>query len=398
MKQMIPVELAKELITGNTQALSPLRMRLAEAQGLVLAQPLIAPYDIPAYPQSSMDGYALAIESLGQEIMIQGEMAAGSGEKKELQKGTAVRIFTGAAVPAGADTVLVQEKAATENGKLIVLDEKLKKGDNVRPVGSEVSKGDLAMSSGDLLTPAAIGFLAGMGIAEAEVIPRPRVRIIVTGNELQEPGKQLDYGQVFESNSSTLLSALDQLYIRDVKVYRAFDDLHQLKELLSQALEEADLVLMTGGVSVGDYDFTLQAFEACGVDLIFHKIRQKPGKPILFGARAGKPVFGLPGNPASVLTCFYQYVLPAISIQVKKDLRLRTVLATLMTPYQKAAGLTHFLKGLFSGAEARLLTGQESYKLNSFARANCLVVIPEQSVFIDSGDEVEVHLLPDQNH
>jgi molybdopterin molybdotransferase len=394
MLQMIPVEQAKQLIEQHTSQLPIVSMPLHKAMGLVLAEDLIAPYDIPAYPQSSMDGYALAFESVGGVIEVEGEMAAGSDTLLRLRPGFAVRIFTGAAVPEGADTVVVQEKIKLDGNRLIIDDANLKKGDNVRPVGSEIRKADLAMGKGETLTPAAIGFLAGMGINLVKVFPKPRVSIIVTGNELQHPGQPLEYGQVFESNSYTLLSALSQLHIEQVDVNRSNDDPGQLRTLLSAALDRSDLILMTGGVSVGDYDFTLRTFETCGVVPVFHKIRQKPGKPILFGKKNGKAVFGLPGNPASVLTCFYQYVYPAIGKMMNRALHLQSLRTSLMTPYEKNAGLTHFLKALYDGLEVRLLSGQESYKLNSYAKANCLVVIPEHITFVNSGDEVEVHILP----
>ncbi|HLO79823.1 MAG TPA: molybdopterin molybdotransferase MoeA, partial [Chitinophagaceae bacterium] len=335
-----------------------------------------------------------AFDSVGTDIVIDGEMAAGSGELLRMKRGVAVRIFTGAAVPEGADTVIPQEKIKLDGNRLIITDANLKRGDNVRPVGSEIRKADLAMGKGETLTPAAIGFLAGMGINLVKVFPKPRVSIIVTGNELQHPGQPLEYGQVFESNSYTLISALSQLHIDQVDVNRSNDDPVQLRALLTAALERSELVLMTGGVSVGDYDYTLRTFESCGVSPVFHKIRQKPGKPILFGTKNGKAVFGLPGNPASVLTCFYQYVYPAIGKMMNRALHLQSVRTPLMTPYEKSAGLTHFLKAIYDGLEVRLLTGQESYKLNSFAKANCLVVIPEHINFVNTGDEVEVHILP----
>lgn len=391
---MIPVEQAKQLIEQHTSQLPIVSMPLHKAMGLVLAEDLIAPYDIPAYPQSSMDGYALAFESLGADLLVEGEMAAGSDELLRLRRGFAVRIFTGAAVPEGADTVVVQEKVKLDGNRLVVADANLKKGDNVRPVGSEIRKADLAMGRGETLTPAAIGFLAGMGINLVKVFPKPRVSIIVTGNELQHPGQPLEYGQVFESNSYTLLSALSQLHIDQVDVNRSNDDPGQLRSLLSAALERSDLILMTGGVSVGDYDFTMRTFETCGVTPVFHKIRQKPGKPILFGKKSGKAVFGLPGNPASVLTCFYQYVYPALGKMMNRALHLQSLRTSLMTPYEKVAGMTHFLKAIYDGLEVRLLSGQESYKLNSYAKANCLVVIPEHITVVNSGDEVEVHILP----
>jgi molybdopterin molybdotransferase len=394
MLQMIPVKQAKQLISEHVPALAPAEVSCKDANGLVIAEDIIAPYNIPAYPQSSMDGYALAFSSVGSDITIAGEMAAGSNKQIPLAQGAAVRIFTGAAVPEGADTVVVQEKVTVENGRLIINDSQLKVGDNVRPVGSEIRLGELAMGSGEMLSAAAIGFLAGMGIDRVKVFPKPRVSIIVTGNELQQPGLPLEYGQVFESNSYTLISALKQLAIEEVELHRAPDVGFVLKTLLNDALERSDLVIMTGGVSVGDYDFTLRTFESCGVTPVFHKIRQKPGKPILFGSKAGKPVFGLPGNPASVLTCFYEYVYPAIGKMMNKTLELKQEKMTLMTPYQKAGTLTHFLKATYSGDEVRLMQGQESYKLNSFARANCLIVIPEETGFVNEGDEVEVHILP----
>jgi molybdopterin molybdotransferase len=394
MLQMIPVKQAKQLIGEQVSALTPVEVSCKDAIGLVIAEDIFAPYNIPAYPQSSMDGYALAFASVGSDIEIAGEMAAGSNKQIPLPEGSAVRIFTGAAVPEGADTVLVQEKASVESGRLIINDAQLKKGDNVRPVGSEIRVGELAMGSGEILSAAAIGFLAGMGIDRVKVFPTPRVSIIVTGNELQQPGLPLGYGQVFESNSFTLISALKQLSIEEIELHRAPDDGFILKTLLNDALERSDLVIMTGGVSVGDYDFTLKTFEACGVTPVFHKIRQKPGKPILFGSKAGKPVFGLPGNPASVLTCFFEYVYSAIGKMMNKTLELNSERMTMMTPYQKAGTLTHFLKAVYSGWEVRLMSGQESYKLNSFARANCLIVIPEETSFVNEGDDVEVHILP----
>jgi molybdopterin molybdotransferase len=394
MEFMISVDRAKQLISEHVNALPAQRMPLHLAAGLTLAEDVKAAYSIPAYPQSSMDGYALAYHSVGGEITLVGEMAAGSNQHFQLQPGQAIRIFTGAAVPAGADTVVIQEKSKAENGKLIIEDPNLKCGDNVRAVGSEIEKGATAMQAGDLLTPAAIGFLAGMGMATVKVFPRPKLSVIVTGNELQHPGEPLQYGQVYEANSFTLLAALQHLHLHDVPVQRSPDDLDTLQHLLEQALQQSDVVLMTGGVSVGDYDFTIKAFDACGVSKVFHKIKQKPGKPILFGVKEGKLVFGLPGNPASVLTCFYQYVLPALCSMMQAAPLVEERKAILAKDFRKPAGLTHFLKASFDGKHVQLLTGQESYKLNSFAKANCLAVIPESITELQAGAEIDIHILP----
>lgn len=394
METMISVHSALELITKHVKALPLAVMQLEKANGLVLAEDIHAPENVPAFPQSSMDGYAFAFDDNRSDYKLVGEIAAGSKQTFELKQGEAVRIFTGAAVPLAADTVLMQEKALVEIDKLTVTDENLNKGTNLRSIGSEIKKGTKALEKGTVLRPATIGFLASMGIAKVKVQPNPRVGILVTGNELRLPGEDLEYGQVFESNSFTLQSALNQMNIDNVTIYRSGDNLNQLQTLLSQILEVNDLVLISGGVSVGDYDFTMNAFEKCDVNAVFHKIKQKPGKPLLFGTKADKVIFGLPGNPASVLTCFYEYVLPAIGIMTMRNVTLQTKKMILTQEYQKQAGMTHFLKALSKDDLVALETGQESYKLSSFANANCLAIIPENISKIESGQEIEVHLFP----
>ena len=251
-----------------------------------------------------------------------------------------------------------------------------------------------ALSQGHSLNAASIGFLAGMGISSVKVYPKPRVAIIVTGNELQVPGKPLEYGQVYDSNSLALKACFSQLHINDVDIFTCGDDMFKLQSILEKALQTADLILMTGGVSVGDYDFTLDAFESCGVKQVFHKIKQKPGKPMLFGTKDERAVFGLPGNPASVLTCFYEYVIPAIGRMMHSPKSIESKQVPLEHDHQKPAGLTHFLKGLYNGQTVSLKTGQESYKLSSFASANCLAVFPEGETIFSKGQLIDIHLLP----
>jgi molybdopterin molybdotransferase len=394
METMIHVQRAKALIAESIKPLEPVSAPITDATGLVLAEDVFSLYDIPAYPQSSMDGYAFAFEEAKLTYVLEGEVAAGSNHQFELKPGFAVRIFTGAAVPRGADTVLVQEKSGIQEGYLQVTDLQIKKGDNVRQVGSEIQKGTKALSKGHLLNAASIGFLAGMGISSVKVYPKPRFAIIVTGNELQVPGKPLEYGQVYDSNSLTLKACLSQLHINEVDIFSCGDDLFQLQSILEKALQRADLILMTGGVSVGDYDFTMDAFESCGVRKVFHKVRQKPGKPLLFGTRDEKLVFGLPGNPASVLTCFYEYVIPAIGRMMQSPKSIACVQVPLEHEHQKPSGLTHFLKAWYNGQTVSLRTGQESYKLSSYAAANCLAVFPEAETIFSKGQLVEIHLLP----
>ena len=393
---MISVEEAKAIIEKEITPLSPVKKSLQEAAGKLLAEDIYAAIDIPAFPQSSMDGYAFSFDAWKEknELNVNGVIAAGDDKDILLQTGDAVRIFTGAAVPSGADTVVMQEKAKINNGKLIIEDENLAQGTNVRPKGSEIRAGERALAKGSFLTPAAIGFLAGIGITEISVYPKPSVSIIVTGNELQKPGNPLQYGQVYESNSFALTAALQQIGISVIDIVYADDKLEVLTEILNNCLQKTDIILLTGGISVGDYDFVLQASVNCGVKQLFHKVKQRPGKPLYLGKKEEKVVVGLPGNPSSVLSCFYQYVLSAIGKMSNQRITLEIKKVPLSNSFKKAAGLTHFLKGYYDGDSVTLLNAQESYRLSSFARANCLVQINEEVTAYPVGELVEIHLLP----
>lgn len=392
METMISVQRAFNLIAQEVSPMASVEIPIELANGLVVAETIYSPENVPAFSQSSMDGYAFAYDENIVSYQLVGEMAAGSSTTFHLNPGEAVRIFTGAAVPFNADTVLMQEKALAKDGKLEILDDQLKKGNNVRQIGSEIAKGEKAVEKGTALKPAVIGFLASMGISKVKVYPNPKVAIVVTGNELVSPGGNLEYGQLFESNSFTLTAALKQMGIQDVTVVQVKDDLDQLHTVLSQIIEAHDLVLISGGVSVGDYDFTLKALELSEVKTIFHKVKQKPGKPLLFAVKSDTVIFGLPGNPASVLTCFYEYVLPAISKMTLRKLALQSQKAILQNDYSKPEGMTHFLKAKYQDNLVSLGTGQESYKLSSFAEANCLAIFPAEVSKITSGETIEVHL------
>ena len=393
---MISVQEAKRIINENVSPLATVVFSLQQATGLVLAEDVYASTDIPAFPQSSMDGYAFSFHDWqkNKKLKIAGEVAAGSNETFLLSPGNAVRIFTGAAVPAGADTVIMQEKIRTQNGELIIEDETLQAGNSVRPKGSEIKAGALALEKGNILSPAAIGFLAGIGISAIKVYPNPSISIIITGNELQEPGQTLQHGQVYESNSFALKAILQQLHIYDVEVFYAADKPGIVSDTLNKALEQSDVVLLTGGISVGDYDFVLQAATNCHVEKLFHKIKQRPGKPLYFGKKENKLVFGLPGNPSSVLTCFYQYVIPALEKLSNRKIGLQTLKVPLSKALQKNTGLTHFLKGFYDGKTATPLDAQESFRLSSFAKANCLIQIDGEMTCLKEGELVNVYLLP----
>ncbi len=395
-RQMLSVREAKQLVMENCVIEDPARLHVSEARDLVLAEDIFSPIDIPSWSQSSVDGYAFAFDDWqgGPDLQIIGEVAAGSNLPAKLAAGHAVRIFTGAAVPSGADTVVMQEKTHVDNGYLIISDEGLKPGTNVRPEGAEIRKSELALKKGTILRPAALGFLTSMGITHVRAFPMPVTAIIVTGNELQQPGQPLSFGQVYESNSWSLKAVLEQMNIFNTIVYHAADKLETVTAQLREAIQNADVIFLTGGVSVGDYDFVAGAAGKNGIRQIFHRVKQRPGKPLYFGKKENKLIFGLPGNPASALSCFYEYAEPALKKLAAQDSGVKKILAPVLNDYKKAAGLTHFLKGHFDGKTVSLLAGQESYRLSSFAMANCLVQIDEAITKCNAGDIVEVHLLP----
>ncbi|TRW25653.1 molybdopterin molybdotransferase MoeA [Flavobacterium zepuense] len=391
---MISVQQAKQIIQDAALAPKIVKLPLSEAFGFTLAEDIIATVDIPNFAQSSMDGYAFKFADKDKPLSIIGEMAAGVANQLTIDTGQATRIFTGAPLPQGADTVIMQEKVAVENKLLTLQDDNLSFGLNVRPKGAEVKRGELAIAKETYLSAAALGFLAGIGCTHTHVYAAPKLAIILTGNELQEPGKPLEFGHVYEANSVILTAALHKAGINDITILRSDDNPETLTSVLKQALESNDVVLLNGGVSVGDYDYVVGATRACGVEQKFHKIKQKPGKPLFFGTKHDKLVFGLPGNPSSGLTCFYEYVLPALERSMHKQASVVVITATATHNYTKPAGLTHFLKAFYTEGKVTPLHAQESFRLHSFAQANCFIVLPEDSTGCTAGNTVEVHLLP----
>lgn len=389
----ITVEEAKTLVRENCRPLKPEQVLLADALNNVLAEDLYSPVDIPGFNQSAMDGYAVAFDDLSSSISltVTGESFAGITKPLSLEKGNAIRIFTGAPIPEGADTVVMQEMANRRDNEIFPDTTKIVKGQNVRLQGSEIKAGNLAMEKGELLTPAAIGFLTGLGITQTMTYPFPVVRIITTGKEIIQAGQPLQFGQVYESNSITLKTALQQFQIRNVTILAVDDEMADLESAVNDALNSASLVLITGGVSVGDYDLVPAALKTCGVQTVFHKVKQRPGKPLLFGMKGHTAVFGLPGNPSSVLSCFYNFVVPGLQYFMNRKSSLTESRTFKMKEtFTKQIPLTQFLKGIYSGDEVVFLGAQESFRMSSFAVANCLIEIPADKTVVEKGEWVKV--------
>lgn len=390
---MISVKEAKQLISENCTVQKTETLSLLAANGSVLAEAIYAPIDTPPFDQSAMDGYAFSFENWDKKsnLKVIGEVQAGSNAIVNVSKNEAVRIFTGAPIPPGTDTVVMQEKISLNENQIQILDTFLIEGTNVRPQGSQTKKGELALQEKQLLTPVAISFLAGIGISKIKVFSKPTISIIVTGKELAKAGDTITDGKIFESNAIGLIAALNQLGINPVSV-AVVDDVESEIELAISSQLSSDMLIITGGVSVGDYDLVPASLEKCGIQKIFHKIKQKPGKPFYFGRHNQTLVFALPGNPAAVMSCFYEYVVEAIGSFTQKEY-FKKITVPLAEDYTKKAGLTFFLKGKMEENNVQVLNDQESYKLNSFAVADCMIEFDENGENFKKGDLVPVRMI-----
>ena len=391
--ELVSVAQARALIAASVSRVHPAVQEVSHALGLALAVDIFSPLDLPAFDQSSMDGYAIYVEDIKKPLLVQGVIAAGHALPETLQRNHAMRIFTGAPLPAGSDTIVMQEKVIVDESGIQITDPQIEKGTHVRKRGSELKKDELVIKKGTVISAPVAGLIASLGISSVKVYPRLSVSILATGNELQMPGQPLQPGQVYESNVVFLQAALKPFVENSATILYVEDNLEILERVLSLNINNYQLIIITGGVSVGDYDFVRKAADQTGVHCKFHRVKQKPGKPLYFGTKENKIIFGLPGNPASVVSCFYEYVLPAVRFMLHLP-QEEPVTAILKNDYKKVKGLTQFLKAYIEEGEVEILEAQESYRLRSFASANCLVSLDEHRLDYEKGETVSVRMLP----
>ncbi|MFB3388169.1 gephyrin-like molybdotransferase Glp [Flavobacterium sp. LAR06] len=388
---MIKVSEALAIVAENSSNMPVQIIPVRKALGYILAETLYSPIDMPPFRQSAMDGYAF-IHSEKHQYDVISTSQAGDHSNIKLNENEAVRIFTGAFVPKNADTVVMQEHVLANKDSILIA-AMPPQFSNIRNKGEQIAKEEVVFEANTLITPAAIGFLACLGITEITVYKKPKVAILVTGNELVKPGKKLPKGKIYESNSIMLEAALQTIGINKTKVYKVKDNLKATKKALKGILEKYDVVLISGGISVGDYDFVKDALLANGVEELFYKISQKPGKPMFFGSKKDSLVFALPGNPASSLTNFYIYVYPAIKNRMGfSDIHLPKLVRKLNEPITNTTGKTLFLKALYDETNVTILDGQASSMLNTFAIANSLLIVPDDVEALKKGQLVT--LLP----
>lgn len=402
---MISLDEARALLLGALKPLPAETVAAAAADGRVLAREVRARLDQPRFDQSAMDGYAVrAADAAGatsrnpRALRLQGEMPAGTARRPRLRSGGAVRVFTGSALPAGADAVVMQEDVRRE-GEDVLIGLAPRPGDHVRRRGEELRRGDPLLPAGAELGPASLGLLAAHGVASVRAVRRPVAALITMGDEVVPPGAPLAPGRIRDANGPAVAAALRRAGAARVRRSHAADDPADLRRRLAAALRGADVVVTVGGASVGDHDHAAAARAALGVRELYDRVAIKPGKPNLFGlAPDGTPVFGLPGNPVSALVSCHLFVLPALrALQgrpAERDLGLR---ARLASPLAKPPGRLEWVRATLArddqGLVATPVRGQGSHMLTGLAAADALIAFPRGATRLAAGDVVAVRLL-----
>lgn len=390
---MIDVEEAKQRMMAAVCVLPAEMVPLARAVGRFAATDVTAPYDHPLFDVSAMDGYAFAFSEAVKQYTVVGEVPAGAVFPHVLAPGECVRIFTGGMVPPSADTVVMQELAQRDDDRMAYTDGKLKRGGNVRHKGEQVRAGDVALPQGTLIDAATIGLLATVGVREVVVARKPRVAVLISGGEFIQ-GDRPQPGKIFGSNDVMLAAALHSAGISTATMRHVDDDRDALRTAWKELAATHDVVLSTGGVSVGDFDLIPAVLNEVGADIRFHGVMQKPGKPLLFGRLGDAAAFGLPGNPRAVMVLFREYVLPyLLAMQGAASPWMRTAMLPVAQNASIKGNRAEFRAARVTNAQVELLADEGSHMLRSMAEADAIAFIPVEIRTLKKDQLVEVHYL-----
>ena len=394
----LSVAKAREILL---EAVSPVEgwesVSIRAALGRVLMRDVIAPYDVPAHDNSAMDGFAVRAADLTANetrLSLVGTAYAGAAFSGVVGSGQTVRVMTGAVLPRGADSVVIQEEARVE-GESVMLPTIKRVGQHVRRAGEDLAAGKSALLAGKRIGPAELGLMASLGYAEVTVRRRPRIAFFSTGDELASIGRPLAPGEVYDSNRYTLYGVLTRLGVEVLDMGVVRDDPVAMELAFTEAANQADAIITTGGVSVGEADFVKDIMARMG-QVRFWKIDIKPGRPMAFGRLGNAWLFGLPGNPVAVLVNFYQIVVDTlIKMQGETPLPLRPSFRVPCTEsIRKLTGRREFPRGLLYQEEGqwkvKLSGNQGSGVLRSMVEANCFIILPEDGGSVAAGDLVDV--------
>jgi len=396
---LLPFERAIEnMLSQITPVTEILTVSIEKAMNYVLAKDIVSPLNVPNHDNSAMDGYAFALESLakGNTLTLMGRSMAGAPFTGECKLGECIRIMTGAKMPDCCDSVEMQENVQV-NGEQITFIEEKQLGSHVRKAGEDIKLGQSVLNKGHKVSAVDIGILASLGVSEIQVYRKLTVALIATGDELKLPGQALNSGDIYESNSFVLRAMLEKLHVDIIDFGIIEDDFDMIKAAFVSADKQADAVISSGGVSVGDADYTKTVLDELG-EIGFWKIAMKPGKPFAFGQLPNSVFFGLPGNPVSALVTFHQLALVALTkMQNAVSLNRTNLQVKCVSKLRKSAGRMDFQRGVLSvneqGENIVESTGsQGSGILSSLANANCFIVLSAEQGKVSAGDVVTVQL------
>lgn len=404
---MISYEEALKLVDDNISILGKTTLPLHEMSGCYLAEDVVATMSSPQFDNSAVDGYGVktvdlngASEASPKRLNLISAIAAGVPQDLQIKDGEAVKIFTGARVPSSCEAVVMREYCREEDSSVLI-ECGAKPGENIRRTGDEYKKGDTVLAAGIKTTPPVIALLASLGHTAYPVFKKPKVSLVVTGDELVEPGTPLKDGQIYDSNAYGLAAALNALGIANCESFVARDTREATREAFEKALYESDVVISSGGVSVGDHDYVKETLEAMGFKTVFWRIAIKPGKPVYFGIldrqnKGRKYAFGLPGNPVSVLVTFHQIVKPALrKLAGGQFYRDEAVRLSTGSALKKRPGRLDFVRGILrrseNGSTSAVPTrGQESHMLSGLAKAQVMLHFSADLEVLNAGDPVDV--------
>lgn len=400
---MIKFEEALKVVLDSVKKMDAGKAVIIDSFGRTLAEDIKSGCDIPAFNYSAMDGYAVrsadtkgAYAGKGAKLKVAGEFRAGGDFSARVEEGQAVKIMTGAPIPEGADAIVMVEDTKMEDSIVEVFEE-AETGDNIRLAGEDIKKGDLVIKKGTLLREGHVGMLAALGIPEVNVTRRPKVAILATGDEVISIDEDMKPGKVRNSNAYSLHAQVLGCGAIPVNKGVARDDIAGLKAKLQSCLD-CDIIITSGGVSMGEYDYVKDVMIDLGMELKFWKVAMRPGKPNLFGVINGKPFFGLPGNPVSTMIGFEVFVRPAVlkmSGRISDD--RREVEALLEEDIKKKKGLKFFIRAQTRWEDGGYITrttgAQGSGILSSMAKADSIIILPEDKERVNKGEKVPVRLL-----
>ncbi|MDO5707710.1 MAG: molybdopterin molybdotransferase MoeA [Andreesenia angusta] len=403
MIENIEVELARKTLIDRVQLIGSETISLEESLGRILSKDFESTLNVPDFRKSALDGFALNykdtedIDGVEKAFKINNYIEAGNLDNSQYTKDSAIKIMTGAQVPEGYNTVIKKEIVREDDGYVYIADS-LKENANVVSIGEDIKSGDRIASRGEKINPGIIGVLASLGVENIEVVKRPRIGILNTGKEIVSLGEKKSIGQIFNSNYYTLASILRKIGCEPINLGIATDDIDEISKIIDINIDNVDMIITTGGASVGDYDFIFDVYKNLKADILFKRVDMKPGTPMLSAYYKDKLLIGLSGNPGAAFVSFDYIAIPAIKKLIGyRDIEIKRLKAVLKNDFNKKSKRRRLVRALFEIGDEKnyvsIMKDQKSGTLQSMMVCNCLIDIKAPNSGLKKGEEVEIILL-----